>query len=105
MIEYFSEFKKLEHPLDYSQSPQLEQPHIGLVQLSTDHSLERDWNKLIKNQALLFSTRVHYNSHLNSKDLGEIASGIKEASQLIAVGLKMNVMAFGCTSASLVPHK
>lgn len=102
MTGSFAEFKEIERSLNYSKSPKLNQVHIGLVQLSTDHSLERDWAMIKGKQANLFSTRVHYSSEMSSSHLKEIASGIEEASDLIAVGLDMNVMAFGCTSASLV---
>lgn len=96
------ELKSFEKRLSYRKASQPEASHIGLVQLSTDHSLERDWAHLKKKQASIFSTRVHYSSAMNCEDLNKIALGIEEASDLIATGLDMDVMAFGCTSASLV---
>lgn len=96
------EFEKFQTHLPYSKSTRPNKVHIGLVQLSTDHTLENDWALLSKNNASIFSTRVHYNSELNIKDLQAIAQGIQSASKLIAVGLALDVMVFGCTSASLV---
>ncbi len=96
------EFETLEIPLNYSKTPRPQKVHIGLVQLSTDHSLEVDWTKLAGSSALVFSSRVYYSSVMTRKALNDIAQGITEAAGLIAAGLQMDVMAFGCTSASMV---
>jgi maleate isomerase len=97
-----NEFKQFEKKLDYSAAPRINRTHIGLVQLSTDHSLEMDWAKLVGIQAAVFSTRVFYNSEMTPEALDNIANGISEGSDLIANGLPMDVMAFGCTSASII---
>lgn len=96
------EFKNFEVPLEYVPAPRIDRVHIGLVQLSTDHSLEMDWAKLLNEQAAVFSSRVYYSSEMTPEALDRIASGITEASDLIAYGLPMDVMAFGCTSASII---
>jgi len=96
------EYQAVEIALEHTRSPRPEKVHIGLVQLSTDHSLEMDWAKLIGSSALIFSNRVYYSSTMTRKALNEIAKGITCAASLIAVGLPMDVMAFGCTSASMV---
>lgn len=96
------EFKQFEQPLNYIAAPRIDRTHIGLVQLSTDHSLEMDWAKLLGSQAAVFSTRIFYNSEMTPEALDNIASGISEGSDLIAYGLPMDVMAFGCTSASII---
>jgi len=96
------EYEALEIPLTYSKSTRPEKIHIGLVQLSTDHSLEVDWTKLTGSSAMVFSSRVYYSSVITPKALNDISQGITAAADLIAVGLPMDVMAFGCTSASMV---
>ncbi|MGF1724331.1 maleate cis-trans isomerase family protein [Photobacterium nomapromontoriensis] len=96
------DFKQFEVPLTYEPAPRIDRTHIGLVQLSTDHSLEMDWAKLLGTQAAVFSSRVFYSSEMTPEALDRIASGISEASDLIAYGLPMDVMAFGCTSASII---
>lgn len=98
----FEEFKVFEKSIAYTIAPRISRVHIGLVQLSTDHTLEMDWAKLIGTQAAVFSSRVYYSSHLTPQALDQIAHGISQASDLIAAGLPMDVMAFGCTSASIV---
>lgn len=98
----FDEFKLFETPLPYTVEERLKRVHIGLVQLNTDHSLEMDWAKLIGTQAAVFSSRVFSSSEMNPEALDSITTGISDAASLIAVGLPMDVMAFGCTSASIV---
>ena len=96
------EFNDFEIPLSYVPAERINRVHIGLVQLNTDHSLEMDWAKLLGVQAAVFSTRVFYSSEMTPEALDQTASGISEASDLIATGMPMDVMAFGCTSASIV---
>lgn len=101
-MKTYEEYKHIEIPLEHKQVEKLNRVHIGLVQLSTDHSLEWDWVKLLNEQAIVFSTRVYYSSEMTPKALDNIAKGISEATDLIAYGLDMDVMAFGCTSASII---
>lgn len=96
------EFETLEISLKHSRGSRPDKVHIGLVQLSTDHSLEADWAKLVGSSALVFSNRVYYSSVMTPEALNNIAQGITDAASLIAVGLPMDVMAFGCTSAAMV---
>ncbi len=101
-MKTLEQFKRFETPLSYVQAPRSERVHIGLVQLSTDHSLEMDWAKLLGTQAGVFSSRVYYSSEMTPEALDRIAEGITDTSDLIATGLPMDVMAFGCTSASII---
>jgi maleate isomerase len=96
------EFAALEMGLSHTRTPRPDKVHIGLVQLSTDHSLEMDWAKLIGSSAMVFSSRVYYSSVMTPEALHDISKGISHAASLIATGLPMDVMAFGCTSASMV---
>jgi maleate isomerase len=95
-------YEAMEIPLEHSKDPRPDKVHIGLVQLSTDNSLEADWTKLTGTSALIFSSRVYYSGVMTWKALNEITQGITETASLIATGLPMDVMAFGCTSASMV---
>lgn len=96
------QFEAAEIALQHTKNPRPDKVHIGLVQLSTDHSLETDLAKLLGNTALVFSNRVYYSSVMTPTALREIAEGITHSASLIAVGLPLDVMAFGCTSASIV---
>lgn len=101
-MKTYDEFAEFEVHLSHVQAPRIDRVHIGLVQLSTDHSLEMDWAKLLGSQAGCFSSRVYYSSEMTPQALDDIAKGITAASDLIADGLPMDVMAFGCTSASII---
>jgi maleate isomerase len=96
------QFEAAEIALQHARSPRPDKVHIGLVQLSTDHSLETDLAKLAGSDALVFSNRVYYSSVMTTDALSEIARGISHSASLIAMGLPLDVMAFGCTSASIV---
>lgn len=97
-----SEYETSEIFLEYSKAPRPDKVHIGLVQLSTDHSIERDLNMLVGSSAMIFSNRVYYSSSMTPEALAEISRGITQSAGLIATGLPMDVMAFGCTSASII---
>jgi maleate isomerase len=97
-----SEYQALEIHLEHSRGPRPDKIHIGLVQLCTDHTLETDWAKLAGSSAMVFSNRLYYSSILTPEALSDIADKISQAAGLIAVGLRMDVMAFGCTSAAMV---
>jgi len=84
------EFEALEIHLNYSKSSRPDKVHIGLVQLSTDHSLEVDWTKLSGSSAMVFSSRVYYSSVMTPKALNDISQGITAAADLIAVGLPID---------------
>ncbi len=97
-----SEYEINELYLEYTKAPRPDKVHIGLVQLSTDHSLETDLQTLAGSSAMIFSNRVYYSSSMTAEALAEISRGITQSASLIATGLPMDVMAFGCTSASIV---
>ena len=97
-----SEYKANELYLKHSIAPRPDKVHIGLVQLSTDHSIETDLQMLVGSSAMIFSNRVYYSSSMTAEALAEISRGITQSASLIATGLPMDVMAFGCTSASIV---
>ena len=101
VMEY-TEFKNFQSSLSYTESPKDERAHIGLVLLSTDHSLEADWSKLLQGNALTFTSRIEFSSDLSVENLLNLNRLISNGGKLIATGLKMDVMAFACTSASIM---
>lgn len=101
-MKSFDEYKQFETPLRYTPCQKNKPIHIGVVLLSTDHSLEMEWSKLHNHQSMSFCSRVYYSSTMTPTELMAIQSRIQNASELIAQGLAMDVMAFACTSASIV---
>ena len=77
----------MEVPLDYKLYSRDGRTHIGVVLLSTDHSLEMEWQKLLGDKALLFASRLAFSGDLTSASLGSIKEYIKNTSEYIATGL------------------
>ncbi len=96
------EFGRLEKIFSYHNKISQKCTNIGLVQLSTDHVLEPDLTKLTGTQARVLSNRVFSDSLLNSSSLYDISKRIQQSASLIAQGLALDVMMFGCTSATLM---
>lgn len=88
--------------LQYELGDQDPRAHIGIVLLSTDHSLEMEWRKILSDKALLFVNRLPFSGDLHPESLGSIEKEIQEAAQYIATGLQLDVLAFACTSSSMV---
>ena len=98
----FDEFNKFETKLKFEPATRPNKVHIGLVQLANDHTLETDWSYLLRDQAALFSTRIFKENGMTPEALDNVASSIGKGALLVADGLPMDVMAFACTSASIV---
>ncbi|MGF1681708.1 maleate cis-trans isomerase family protein [Photobacterium minamisatsumaniensis] len=75
---------------------------IGLVQLATDYTLENDWHQLVGEEVELYSTRMPFCSELTPEKLCSMKEGIGKAATLVADGLELDVMAYGCTAASML---
>ncbi len=73
-----------------------------MVQLASDHRLESDWHRLRGERVELFSTRLPFDSLMTPAHLQAMQRSIHEAASLIAPGLPLDVMVYGCTSASLL---
>ncbi|MCW8907491.1 MAG: aspartate/glutamate racemase family protein [Sedimenticola sp.] len=75
---------------------------LGLVQLATDHTLENDWHLLAGNRIELYSTRLPFGSHMGPDELRAMGDDIASAAALLAPGMPLDVLAYGCTSGSLM---
>ncbi|MGF1724852.1 maleate cis-trans isomerase family protein [Photobacterium nomapromontoriensis] len=98
----FEEFNNFEVKLQFEPAPRPDRVHIGLVQLANDHTLETDWSHLLSEQAALFSTRIFKENGMTPEALDAVAASISDGAILVGDGLPMDVMAFACTSASIV---
>lgn len=95
-------FSTLERPYSFTTQPRQARARIGLVQLASDYTLENDWRRLAGEGIEIYSTRMAYNSVMTPDSLKATAGHIAEAAALVAPGLELDVMAFGCTSASML---
>lgn len=92
----------LHRKLIFDQDKKNDRVNIGVVQLSTDYLLESNWCKLVNHKVTFLSSRFFFNTYITTESLRGIKNNIFRASQIIAQGLAFDVMAFGCTSASIV---
>lgn len=76
---------------------------IGLVVLATDHTIEYEWRKMLNVEGVaFFESRIFNSAEISPDTLAEMEGGIAAAVALIRPGEKIDVLAFGCTSASMV---
>ncbi|WP_107850371.1 maleate cis-trans isomerase family protein [Oceanimonas marisflavi] len=95
-------FDALEQIYPFYNETRRAQIRIGLVQLASDYILENDWRRLAGPGIDIYSTRMPYNSQMTPGSLKAIGNHIAGAAGLVTPGLPLDVMAFGCTSASML---
>ncbi|MDR3097533.1 MAG: aspartate/glutamate racemase family protein [Paraburkholderia sp.] len=76
---------------------------IGLVVLATDHTIEHEWRQLLRQPGVAFyESRLANSPDITPARLAEIELRIAPAVDLLLPGEPLDVVAFGCTSASMV---
>ncbi|HTR05061.1 MAG TPA: aspartate/glutamate racemase family protein [Paraburkholderia sp.] len=76
---------------------------IGLVVLATDHTIEYEWRDLFRQEDVAFyECRLENSPDITPPRLAEIEARIAPAVSLLLPGERLDVVAFGCTSASMV---
>lgn len=76
---------------------------IGLVVLATDHTIEHEWRKLLTQDGVAFyESRILNSPDITPERLAEMDGRIAPAVALIRPAERIDVVAFGCTSASMV---
>jgi maleate isomerase len=76
---------------------------IGLVVLATDHTIEHEWRRLLTQDGVAFyESRVLNSPDITPERLMEMDARIASAVALIRPAERIDVVAFGCTSASMV---
>lgn len=76
---------------------------IGVVVLATDQTLEHEFRRLLALPGVAFyESRILNDAAVTSENLMKMAGRLAEAASLILPGVPLDVMAFGCTSASMV---
>ena len=77
---------------------------IGLVVLATDHTIEHEWRGLLTQDGVRRFTKTCVNSSdITPERLAEMEDRIAPAVALVSVWAeRIDVVAFGCTSASMV---
>jgi maleate isomerase len=75
---------------------------IGLLVLATDQTMEHEWRRLVRGDGIAFyGARLFNDAEITPETLRAIRERIAPATELILPGLPLDVVAFGCTSATM----
>ncbi len=76
---------------------------IGLLVLATDQTMEHEFRRLLRLDGVaVYHARLHNDAQVTPETLAAMRPLIAPTAALILPGTRLNVMAFGCTSASMV---
>lgn len=76
---------------------------IGLVVLATDFTIEHEFRQIFTQPDIaLFTARIQNETAITPKTLSDMGKRIPQTVDLILPGEKLDVVAYGCTSASMV---
>ena len=77
-------------------------PKIGLLALSTDLTIEKDFYSVCNNLPFdLFVNRIHNENPLTKENLLKMHGQIEPITEKILPGQKVNTVAYGCTSGTI----
>ena len=77
-------------------------PKIGLIALSSDYIIERDFKEILKNKNIdLFVNRIQAFNPLNKKNLIKMSKNITKVTNNILPGEKVDCVAYACTSGTI----
>jgi maleate isomerase len=76
---------------------------IGLIVLATDFTIEHEWRKIITPLAgvALYQSRILNDAQITPETLRAMEPRIASATDVILPGSELDVVAYGCTSASM----
>jgi maleate isomerase len=75
---------------------------IGLLVLASDQTMEYEFRRLVKQDGVaVYESRLFNDNDITPATLRAMRERIAPAADLILPGMKLDVVAFGCTSASM----
>jgi maleate isomerase len=76
---------------------------IGLIVLATDYTIEHEWRRIFNylDGVALYQNRILNDDVITPDSLRAMAPRITASTELITPGTPMDVVAYGCTSASM----
>ncbi len=76
---------------------------IGLIVLATDYTIEHEWRTIFHhlNGVALYQSRILNDDLITAKSLKAMQPRITFCAELFTPGTPVNVVAYGCTSASI----
>jgi maleate isomerase len=76
---------------------------IGLIVLATDQTMEHEFRQIVRRPGVAFyESRIPNSAQITPETLKEMETLITDRTEVILPGLPLDVVAFGCTSASMV---
>jgi len=76
---------------------------IGLIVLATDHTIEHEFRQIYRLDGVaLYESRILNSSEINAATLAEMERGLAAAAGMILPGIELDVVAYGCTSGTVV---
>lgn len=76
---------------------------IGLIVLASDQTIEREFFKMLDIPGIaIWCSRIYNSPDINPETLAAMEGGIADATRLIVPGTPLDVVAYGCTSATMV---
>ena len=77
-------------------------PKVGLLTLSTDLTIERDFSSICQKLPLdIFVNRIHNENPLTKENLSKMYNQIESITEKILPGEKVDTVAYGCTSGTI----
>jgi maleate isomerase len=76
---------------------------IGMIVLATDHTIEHEFRQIFRVDGVAFyETRILNAPDINPTTLAEMEKGMAAAAAAILPGIPLDVVAYGCTSGTVV---
>jgi len=77
-------------------------PKVGLIALSTDYTIESDFNTLCRDLPLdIFVNRIHNQNPLTKENLLKMQDELESVAKKILPDEKIDTIAYGCTSGTI----
>ncbi len=76
---------------------------IGLIVLASDQTIEAEFRALTAtDEVAVYQSRIANENRITPETLGAMEAGLTASTEVILPGMPLDVVAFGCTSASMV---
>ena len=77
-------------------------PKVGLIALSTDQTIENDFQNICNNLPVdIFINRIHNKNPLTKENLLKMEEDLASVTKKILPDEKLNTIAYGCTSGTI----
>ena len=78
-------------------------PRVGLIVLSTDNMIEKDFSKVLSDKPVdLYVNRIKNYNPVTAENLKKMSENITSVADNILPGEKVDCVVFGCTSGTIV---